>query len=240
VTTHKIDLFNACKDMFDYIDPYANLCGEVSCLSKKDGLFQAHAKDPIASGRALDEFVPAGHWREARSEALLFGAGGTSVAITLHLLAARKQGDRPSRVTIVDRDRARLDSMRDLHRNLGKEVPVEYVESHDIGENDEVLAGVPAGSLVVNATGMGKDTPGSPVSDQAKFPENGLVWEVNYRGELDFLRQARRQRRGRDLAIADGWRYFVHGWTSAIAEIFQVPINTTDLEALASLAIALR
>jgi len=30
VTTHKIDLFNACRGMFDFVDPYAQLCGEVS------------------------------------------------------------------------------------------------------------------------------------------------------------------------------------------------------------------
>ena len=30
VTSHKIDLFQACRDLFDYIDPYAGLCGEVS------------------------------------------------------------------------------------------------------------------------------------------------------------------------------------------------------------------
>ena len=30
VTTHKIDLFAACREMFDFIDPYAQLCGD--CL----------------------------------------------------------------------------------------------------------------------------------------------------------------------------------------------------------------
>ncbi|MGC8628512.1 MAG: shikimate dehydrogenase, partial [Acidimicrobiales bacterium] len=83
VTTHKIDLFTACRDMFDYVDPYAELCGEVSCLSKRDGLFRAHAKDPISSGRALDEFVEAGYWSSSGAEALLFGAGGSNLAISL-------------------------------------------------------------------------------------------------------------------------------------------------------------
>ena len=34
VTTHKIDLFQACKDMFDVIDPHAATMGETSCISK--------------------------------------------------------------------------------------------------------------------------------------------------------------------------------------------------------------
>ena len=44
VTTHKIDLYNSCKDLFDYIDPYAMQLGEVSSISKKDGQYLAHAK----------------------------------------------------------------------------------------------------------------------------------------------------------------------------------------------------
>ena len=51
VTTHKIDLYTACRDLFDFVDPYAELCGEVSCLSKLDGRFRAHAKDDFASGK---------------------------------------------------------------------------------------------------------------------------------------------------------------------------------------------
>src|ERR1700759_2846627 len=37
VTTHKIDLFDACRDLFDEIDPLSRLMGETSCLSKRDG-----------------------------------------------------------------------------------------------------------------------------------------------------------------------------------------------------------
>ena len=47
------------------------------------------------------------------------------------------------------------------------------------------MEALPAGSLVINATGLGKDRPGSPLTDHCKFPENGLVWELNYRGTLE-------------------------------------------------------
>src|SRR5262245_7789263 len=33
VTTHKIDMFGACRDLFDEIDPLAKMMGELSCLS---------------------------------------------------------------------------------------------------------------------------------------------------------------------------------------------------------------
>jgi shikimate 5-dehydrogenase len=240
VTTHKIDLFEACRDLFDYVDPFAELCGEVSCLSKADGLFRAHAKDPISSGRALDEFVPHGYWAETRAEALLFGAGGSNLAITLHLLAVREPEDRPTRIVVVNRSPGRLTSMRMVHARLGSGVRVEYVESSDARANSDLMARLPAGSLVVNGTGMGKDILGSPIRDDALFPERGLVWELNYRGGLDFLQQARRQEQTRSLTVEDGWRYFMHGWTAAIEEVFHVDIGPATLDELASVALPLR
>ena len=58
VTTHKIDLYNATKDMFEYLDPYAQKFGELSSISKRGDKLCGHAKDPISSGLALEEFVP--------------------------------------------------------------------------------------------------------------------------------------------------------------------------------------
>ena len=240
VTTHKLDLYAACRDLFDWVDPYAELCGEVSSLSKRDGQFRAHAKDPISSGRALDEFVPQGYWARTGAEALLFGAGGSNLAITLHLLQARPPEDRPSRVVVVNRSRGRLESMRALHERLASGVEVEYVENADPRENDRLLAAAPAGSLVVNGTGMGKDSPGSPVGDDGAFPEGALVWELNYRGELDFLHQAERQAEERGLTVVDGWRYFVHGWTCVVEEVFDLELTPALVDELSEIALRLR
>jgi shikimate 5-dehydrogenase len=93
---------------------------------------------------------------------------------------------------------------------------------------------LPAGSLVINATGMGKDTPGSPVSDAALFPANAIVWEVNYRGDLRFLKQALEQRVERGLRVHDGWRYFIHGWATVIEEVFDLQIQDDQLARLAA------
>ncbi len=236
VTTHKIDLFNACRDLFDYVDPYAELCGEVSCLSKRDGLFRAHAKDPISSGRALDELVPQGYWAASGAEVLLFGAGGSNLAISLHLMTGRPPEDRPGRIVVVNRSPGRLESMRSVHQRLPTDVKVEYVHNADPRENDELLKQLPAGSLVVNGTGMGKDSPGSPISWDARFPENALVWELNYRGELDFLHQAERQQKAHGLVVEDGWRYFIHGWTCVVEEVFDVEMTPQVVSDLSSLA----
>ena len=103
-------------------------------------------------------------------------------------------------------------------------------------DNDRTLASLKPHSLVVNATGLGKDAPGSPLTDAAIFPADSLVWEINYRGELDFLHQAERQREARRLTIEDGWEYFIHGWTQVIAEVFHIPIEGETLARLSALA----
>jgi shikimate 5-dehydrogenase len=240
VTTHKIDLFEACRDLFDFIDPYAELCGEVSSLSKRDGLFRAHAKDPISSGRSLDEFVPRGYWAESGAEALLFGAGGSNLAITLHLLQGRPRDDRPRRIVVVNRSSPRLASMRAVHERIGADVEIEYVHNADPVENDRLLAAIAPGGFVVNGTGMGKDSPGSPITDQGLFPERALVWELNYRGQLDFLHQAERQRSERGLHVEDGWRYFIHGWTCVVEEVFDVEMTPAVVEELSEIALRRR
>src|SRR5690606_29382675 len=91
---------------------------------------------------------------------------------------------------------------------------------------DEVCSKLPPGSLVVNATGLGKDAPGSPLTDAAVFPERGIAWEFNYRGDLVFLDQAKSQQQSRKLQIEDGWVYFLHGWTRVISDVFSVEIPT--------------
>ncbi len=240
VTTHKIDLFAACRDLFEFVDPYAELCGEVSCISKSGGALQAHAKDPISSGRSIDEFLPKGYWSETPANALLFGAGGSNLAITLHLLTVREPHDRPMRVVVVNRSPARLESMRRIHAQIDSGVPIEYVENADPHVNDQLVSKLPPRSLVINGTGMGKDIPGSPITTAAIFPERGLVWELNYRGELDFLHQAERQAAVQELTVEDGWRYFIHGWTCVIEEVFHVALDPATVDELAAIALPLR
>ena len=236
ITTHKLDLFAACRDLFDEIDLHSELSGEVSCLAKRDGVLRAHAKDPISSGRALGEFAANGHWEATDAHALLLGAGGANLAITLHLMTGRPPLDRPRRIVVVDRSAARLDSMRAVHAKLDGVVEVDYVHADAPNELDSLLESQPPGSLVVNGTGMGKDVPGSPISDRAHFPPRALVWELNYRGEREFLRQAQRQRESSDLRIEDGWRYFVHSWTCVIEEVFGVEMTPGLVDELSRLA----
>jgi shikimate 5-dehydrogenase len=74
--------------------------------------------------------------------------------------------------------------------------------------NDELMGKLPPASVVINATGMGKDLPGSPITDQGLFPIGGVAWELNYRGELRFLHQALAQRAARQVRVEDGWLWW--------------------------------
>ncbi len=227
VTTHKLDLFAACRDMFDEIDPHAALMHETSCISKRDGRLRCHAKDPISSGLSLDGFLPANHFAETDAELLMLGAGGSTIAITWHLMRKARGADVPSRIVVSNRSQSRLDEIAKVHAQIPTDAKVEYVLADAPGKNDALLAGLKPGSLVVNATGLGKDAPGSPLTDAARFPEKGIAWDLNYRGDLVFLRQARLQEQARHLQIEDGWTYFLYGWTQVIAEVFDVTIPSS-------------
>jgi shikimate dehydrogenase len=223
VTTHKIDLVTATKHLFDEFDSYATLTEEVSSISKRGHKLIGHAKDPITSGLALQAFVQPNYW-ENGAEVLCFGAGGAAVAISLYF--ANQQGfNQPTKFIVTDISEERLEHLHHIHNQLGTMMKLEYILNADTKHNDELLQKLPQGSLVINATGMGKDRPGSPISDEAVFPQNVLVWELNYRGELNFLIQAKEQQKKRNLYIEDGWIYFLHGWTQVVAEIFDFELT---------------
>lgn len=242
VTTHKLDLLKACRDQFDALDEYADLMGETSCLSKRAGKLVAHAKDPITAGLSLEAFLPDRHWEKTRAEACVLGAGGSAIAITWHLMKRAHGANRPARIVVANRSPGRLEEMRALHQRLGSDVPVEYHHVPTPAHSDELLKRLRPHSLVVNATGLGKDAPGSPLTDSAVFPQQGLVWEFNYRGDLVFLQQARAQEKERGLLIEDGWIYFIHGWTRVVAEVFEVdiPVRGPQFDELSRLAASVR
>lgn len=225
VTTHKIDLLTAARDMFDHLDPYAQITDEVSSISKLDGRLEGHAKDPITAGLSLDAIISEGYFGRTRGDVLCFGAGGSAIATLLHLINKKGPADRPPRFIFVNRSAGRLAHAQEMVEKLGTDIQVEYVHNADPAVNDQLMEKLPDYSIVINATGMGKDTPGSPVTWEGKFPRHGIAWEFNYRGELDFLHQAEAQVSSRHLKVEDGWLYFVHGWTQVVAQVLHFDLT---------------
>ncbi|EMS72429.1 shikimate dehydrogenase family protein [Ruminiclostridium cellobioparum] len=240
VTTHKIDLYNAARGSFEYLDTYAEMFEELSSISKKDGRLEGYAKDPISSGLAMDNFIPENFWKEHGGEVLIMGAGGSALAISSYLMKKEHGDNIPSKIIITNRSRERLDSAKAKLDGMHPGVKLEYYLCPEAKDNDEVMKNMKPYSLIINATGLGKDRPGSPLTDGCLFPENSLVWELNYRGDLKFMVQAGEQKEKRNLFIEDGWIYFIHGWTQVISEVFHVDIKGEKLERLEKLANSLR
>jgi shikimate dehydrogenase len=228
VTTHKIDLLTAARDMFDYLDPYAEITDEVSSISKQDGRLEGHAKDPITAGASLDAIIEKGYFGRTKGHVLSFGAGGSAIATLLHLINKKDKDDRPDRFTFVNRSQGRLDHAREMVGGLNTDIQIEYVQNSDPAINDGIMEKFPPCSIIINATGMGKDTPGSPITWEGKLPMNSISWEFNYRGELDFLHQSLAQVESRKVKVEDGWIYFVHGWTQVVAQVLHFDL-TPDL-----------
>jgi shikimate 5-dehydrogenase len=238
VTTHKMALYSAAHGLFDAFDSFAVACGEVSSIAKRDGRLLGHAKDPLTAGLALAEFLASDHFATTGATALVLGAGGAGTALTWYL---QDREDRPARTIVTDTSTERLEHLRSVHERRGTaDDAIEYVRVGSPEASKDLLAEMPSRSLVVNASGLGKDRPGSPLPDDAVFPENAVVWEFNYRGTLEFLAQARAQQDDRGLTVVDGWRYFIHGWSQVIAEVFDIDLTPEIVERLAEAATAVR
>lgn len=234
VTTHKAAVYDHGRDWFDELDDWARLCREVSCIAFRPDRVLGWAKDPITSRQAYTALLGEDPWRDSSTDVVCLGVGGAGLALATAVLSERHQ---PRRLVLTDSDPGRLDIARDV---LGRLPGRAFVDYHLAGADvDRLVAEAAPGSLVVNATGLGKDRPGSPLGDTCTFPDRGVIWDMNYRGDLQFLDQARRQEAARGLTVADGWRYFLHGWTEVIAEVFEIPIDAKTFATLADLAAGL-
>ncbi len=240
VTSHKINLLKAAQDMFDALHESAVLTGEISSISKRGDQLWGHAKDPLTGGMSLDAILMPGYFGRSGGHVLCFGAGGSGKAISLHLIRKMEPADRPEKIVIVNRSQGNLDSLKSMIASLETDITFEYLRNSDPKRNDEIMGSLPAGSVVINATGAGKDFPGSPVTDQGVFPYQGVAWEINYRGELDFWHQAMAQKESRKLLTEDGWLYFLHGWTQVIAEVLHIGLDEGTFDELAEAARDLR
>lgn len=240
VTTHKIDLLNAARDMFEYLDPYAEITGEISSISKLDGRLEGHAKDPLTSGASLDAIIDKDYFGRTGGNVLSFGAGGSAIATLLHLINKKDKGDRPGKFTFVNRSQGRLDHAKEMVGNLQTDIEIEYIQNTDPAVNDQIMENFPPHSIIINATGMGKDTPGSPITWKGKFPLNSIAWEFNYRGELDFMHQALAQVESRNVFVEDGWLYFVHGWTQVVAQVLHFDLTPALFDQLNEAAASTR
>ncbi len=225
VTSHKISLVEAGRDLFDELTPFAEMLGEVSCIYKRDSRLIGETMDAHAGGAALRDEIGHHYFRNREASVLILGAGGAATGLSLDLLTRPDPSDRPGNLILVDRSRERLQRIDNILRSIDHDARVDLFLHDKAEENDALVAELPDGSVVINATGMGKDTPGSPVTDGVRFPAGGRIWELNYRGPRKYLVQAREQASSRGLYVFDGWGYFIRGWSSIIGRVLDVEID---------------
>lgn len=238
VTTHKMNVYAAASDLFDELDPFAVSCSEISSIAASGARLSGRAKDPITVDLALRDFLPSDHFASTGAEVVILGAGGSGTALSW---ALAEREDAPAKITVTARDDEKLDHLREVHRQHGtRDGLIEYVRTDSPAEAAAIIAAAAPGSLIVNATGLGKDRPGSPLPDDVVFPEGAYVWEFNYRGSLEFLHQARAAEADRALHVVDGWRYFIHGWSQVVADVFDLTLTPEIVEQLADAAEAAR
>ncbi|MGF3056222.1 shikimate dehydrogenase family protein [Microbacterium sp. YY-01] len=239
VTTHKMRLYGAAHDLFDELDDFAQSCGEISSITARGSQLIGRAKDPLTAALALNDFLE-DDWfaQHPKAEVLILGAGGAATALSW---ALADRTDAPALVTVTALDQTPLDHLRAVHD--ARSTPAGFIRGVVTPTPDaatDLIAPLPAGSLIVNATGLGKDAPGSPLRDDVVFARDTIVWEFNYRGSLEMYHRALAQRQEQNLVVVDGWRYFIHGWTQVIADVFDLTLTPQLVEQLAAAAETVR
>ena len=63
-----------------------------------------------------------------------------------------------------------------------------------------------------------------------------MVWELNYRGEREFMRQAASAPQALGLRVVDGWELFLLGWTSVVERVLGIELSATQTQELSRLA----
>lgn len=222
VTSHKMSLYQSAGGRFWELDDLARRCGEISGIVKSPRGLAGSARDPITAGRALRSLLGGGYFARTGGHVLCLGAGGAGTALAVHLTGETGACDRPPRITVVERLGERLRHLRQVLGSTPAGRAVELVQATGPDAAGRLVAGLPAASLVVNATGLGKDLPGSRLPDGVRFPPAAVAWDLNYRGNLRFLTQARAAPAELEVRAADGREYFLHGWAEHLAAVYDL------------------
>jgi len=218
ITSHKARVFDSAADLFDHVTPIASRLGEIGMVYWRDDCFVGDANDAVST-RAVSRRLlsTSSAWKAGSKRALILGGGGAGVALANTLSSDELIGC--AKITITEESALRAELVRSRIATWKSSIPIEVL--HITGASDDLLLSCGPGGLVANATGLGKDRAGNPLSCSATFPERSHVWEFNYRftaqAQTNFYELALRQAEERDLLVEDGWDYFVWGWLVVLA-----------------------
>jgi shikimate 5-dehydrogenase len=219
VTTHKANLYSLSGLNFDLLEPSCVSLAEVGVVYRRGDAICGGVSDIESGGAVLERIVLSQHWKVGSRRAVVLGAGGAGLAAAWNL-AVRGVGHATS-VTLVEARRDRLLEVQDLLSRWPTMVPLTL--EHTTADADKFLTSPEPAGLVINATGLGKDRPGSPIASAASLPDRCMVWDFNYRGTLEFLKMARKPAVARDIECFDGGDYFAAGWSVVMCRVAGIP-----------------
>lgn len=242
VTSHKAALFDAASDMFDRLTPASIRLQEIGMIYWRDGLLVGDANDVLSTRQvARGVLLESETWLAGSKRAVIMGSGGAGVALANTLVTETALGC--SGVILTELNQARAEQVSAMVSSWNSQIPVhvEVVASN----SDSLVDSAGAGALIANATGLGKDREGSPITDAVRFPEGSFVWEFNYRfneqSEPTFLEIARSQESEKNLIVEDGWDYFIWGWLGVMANVLGLePVKYHDCFSAVATAVSQR
>jgi shikimate dehydrogenase len=236
ITAHKRAVYDHAVDLLAGADPLAHALGEISVLYRRDGELYATVIDSASINATLLQMGGDDPVTTDQADTVVYGAGGTAIALIACLAADRWPAwARPRLLHLVDTSAARLGHAGEIASR--QRLPLPLCLYHSSGEASLAdLGPLPDRSLIVNATGLGKDRPGSPVRLPAPWPSGAHVWDLNYRGRLLMLEDARAAAAQRRLTVHNGWLLFINGWAEALAAILGQPIQDEKRRTMDQLA----
>lgn len=215
VTSHKAALFTHCSKLFSHLTRDAENLEEIGAVFRQGGgAWAGDASDVPASGLAASKLLTTPQWHSGSKQVVIFGAGGAGLALSITLASLRQP---PAEIVLTESRPDRMETVRRILQRVRADRLIKLISSE---ENQRLVDGKPSGTLFVNASGLGKDLPGSPIVSFANVAKDALVWDFNYRGDLLFLKQARFEQAAKNLVIEDGWWYFISGWAHVICRVF--------------------
>jgi shikimate dehydrogenase len=243
ITAHKLRVYRACAQDLERRDWLTDVTHEINALATGP-ILGGYARDALSLARVLPALIrSAGAATASDLHVLCLGAGGaaTALLLALHLDTFTADGaarpparaDPPASVTFTDVDPRALADLRSVADRAGIAASrLSFIRVREPCDSDALVARLPSPALVINATGLGKDAAGSPVTGAARLAPNALAWDLNYRGDLVFLRQAA----DAGATTMDGWDYFVAGWAGGLTAIAETPFSTDVLTRFAQAA----
>jgi shikimate 5-dehydrogenase len=223
ITSHKAAVFDFAKHSFDQVTDLSLRLGEIGMVYWRNGHMVGDANDALSTRQVALRILTNSHsWECGSHRAVILGGGGAGVALANTLVSEARLQCNEIIISEVNHDR--VEAIRKLISRWESNIPITVCEVSD--NSDDIVQRAGPGCLVANATGLGKDRPGSPITESVQLPTGCIVWEFNYRfipqPMPNFLEIANRQAFPRDLVVEDGTDYFIWGWLGVMANALQL------------------